>query len=152
MRRIPVSSDKVTISGKVKTEMTYTIQDLNKLPKTNVGDVEFTGGKEKKYTCHAIQGISLKQLFEKISFDNETHKALNKFYLVFEAPDGYKVVLSYNEIFSALSCKNYYLVTDYEGKNITVMDDRILMISCNNLKQGHKFAKGLNKIVVREAD
>ncbi len=62
-QEIPVSSDKVTISGKVKTEVAYTTQDLNNFTKTNVGDVEFTDGKEKKYTGHAIQGISLEQLF-----------------------------------------------------------------------------------------
>ena len=146
------TSDQVTISGKVKTEMTFTISELDKLTKTNVGDVTFMEGKEVKYTGHDIKGISLKQLFEKISFDNETHKALNKFYFVLEAPDGYKVVFSYNEIFSPITCNNFFLVTDYDGKNITVMGDRILVISCNDAKQGHKSVKGLNKIIVKEAD
>lgn len=32
------------------------------------------------------------------------------------------------------------------------MDERILIISGNDKKTGHKFIKGLSKIIVKEAD
>ena len=105
-----------------------------------------------KYKARDVKGILLKDLHGKIDFLPENHKAINKFYLVFEASDGFKVVFSYNEIFHPQGSANLYLVTDYDGKGIKNMDERILIISCNDLKTGHKFIKGLDKIIVKETE
>ncbi len=147
-----VTSESLTISGKIKTEMTYTLSALDTFKKVTLGDMKFSDAKEVKYDARNVKGIMLKDLLIKIEFLPETHKAINKFYLVFEAPDGFKVVFSYNEIFHPQGSANLYLVTDYDGKDIRDMDERILIISCNDLKTGHKFIKGLDKIIVKEAD
>jgi hypothetical protein len=148
----PVTSDTLKVSGKIKKEMTYTLSDLDTFKKTNLGDMKFLDSKEMKYDAGNVKGILLKDLFSKIEFQPENHKAINKFYLVFEAPDGFKVVFSYNEIFHPQGSANLYLVTDYDGKNLENMDERILIISCNDLKTGHKFIKGVDKIIVKEAE
>jgi hypothetical protein len=148
----PVTSESLTISGKIKKEMTHLLSNLDTFKKADIGNMDFLDAKEMKYKAMDIKGILLKDLLGKIEFQPETHKAINKFYLVFEAPDGFKVVFSYNEIFHPQGSANLYLVTDYDGKDIKNMDERILIISCNDLKTGHKFIKGLDKIIVKEAE
>ena len=147
-----VTSQSFTVSGKIKNEITYTLQDLNNFKRSSIGDMEFLDGKEMKYVAKNVKGILLKDLLNKVEFQPENHKAINKFYFVFEAPDSFKVVFSYNEIFHPQGSANFYLVTSYDGKSIREMDDGILIISANDLKTGHKFIKGLSTIVVKEAE
>lgn len=146
-----VNSDQVTITGDVTVSVTFTATQINDLTKADIGNVEFTDSKEMKYTGKNMRGIPLKDLFHNTGFKAANHKALNGFYLVCKAPDGYKVVFSYNEIFSPMSSTNFYIVTDDDGKNITEMPDRILLISCDAAHKGHKFIKGLTTIEVHEA-
>ena len=147
-----ITSDTFQISGKVKKQVTYTLAALDTFKKTSIGDMEFLNRKEMKYAAKNVKGIPLKNLFTNIEFDAENHKALNRFYFVFSAADGFKVVFSYNEIVSAQSAGNFYLVTDYNGKSMKDTDERILIISANNVRTGHKYIKALNEIVVKEAE
>lgn len=147
-----ITSDTFQISGKVKKQATYTLAALDTFKKTSVGDVEFIDRKETKYRAKNVKGIPLKNLFTNIEFDAENHKALNRFYFVFSAADGFKVVFSYNEIFNPQGSNNFYLVTDYNGKSMKDTDERILIISATNKRPGHKYIKALNKITVEEAE
>jgi hypothetical protein len=146
-----VISDQVTISGDVTASVTYSAAQVNGFGKVNIGDVEFTDSKEMKYTGKNLIGIPLRNLFRNTSFKAENHKALNRFYLVCKAPDGYEVVFSYNEIFSPTSCTSYYVVTDDDSKTITEMPESISVISCDAAHKGHKYIKGLTTIMVHEA-
>jgi hypothetical protein len=118
-----VTSESLTISGKIKKEMTYTFSNLDTFTVTPIGNMQFLNGKEIKYKAENVKGILLKDLLGKVEFLPENHKAINKFYLVFEAPDGFKVVFSYNEIFHPQGSANLYLVTDYDGKDIKNIDE-----------------------------
>ena len=146
-----ITSDTFQISGKIKKQVTYKLAALDTFKKTTVGDLDFLDRRETKYTVKNVKGIPLKSLFTNIEFDAESHKALNRFYFVLSAADGFKVVFSYNEIFNPQGAGNFYLATDYNGKSMKNTDDRILIISATN-RSGHKYIKGLNKITVEEAE
>ena len=134
----------------MKTPLTFSLEDLKSFPTTDIGSADFMDSKETRYTVSHVKGILMKNLFDKVGFTAENRKALNRFYLVCEAPDAFKVVFSYNEIFSPMACTNYYLVTEYDGKSIAEMNDRILIVSCDGSHKAHKFIKGLSAIVVNE--
>lgn len=70
-----VTSDRLTISGKIKTEIVYTPADLDTFKNVTIGDVAFSDANESKYKVHNIKGILLKDLLSRTEFLPENHKA-----------------------------------------------------------------------------
>jgi len=148
-----IPTDHLKVEGKVKNEMLFSLSDLDTFKKTTLGDVAIISGTgQVEQNSKEVKGILLKDLFQKIEFQAENHKALNKFYVVFSASDGFKLVLSRNEIFHTNACNNFYLITDMDGKKINELDQRILIMEIADSKTGHKRIEGLEKIVIKEAE
>jgi hypothetical protein len=120
--------------------------------KVSIGDVEFLDKKETSYQAKDIKGIPLKSLFAGIDFAAKNHKELNSFFFVFSVTDGFKVVFSHNEILNQQGPGGFYFVTDYNDKSMRDSDERLLIISANTNRPGHKVIKGLNRIRVAEAE
>lgn len=94
----------------------------------------------------------MKDLVEKIGFDAESKKALNAFYLVFSATDGFRLVLSWNELFHTRSCTEYYLITEKNGKKVSELDDRLMIMEVTEGKTGHNCIEGLGEISVEQVN
>ena len=76
----------------------------------------------------------------------------DRFYFVFIASDGYRVVFSWNEIYNTETGNNFFIVTEMEGKKLYDVDQRIIFISTADLKTGRRYIKGLEKIEVRQLE
>jgi len=145
-------SDEFVISGQIGHELKFTIADLEKMPSKKIDDIVITNHLgEAKGTAKNLKAITLKNLLEKIEFKSESPKVLSEFFLTFIATDNYKVVYSWNEIFNTSTGDNIYLITEKDGKKLSEMTDRILVITSSDQKTGRRNIKGLAKIVVSRA-
>lgn len=142
-------SDEFVISGQVVHQLKFTMTDLEKIPAKKIDDIVITNHQgEPRGTAKNLKGFPLKTLLDKIEFKTESPKVLSEFYLTFTATDNYKVVYSWNEIFNSATGDNIFLITEKEGKKLTEMTERILVITPSDQKTGRRHVKGLSKIVV----
>jgi hypothetical protein len=142
-------SDEFVISGLVVQELKFNLVDLEKIPAKKIDDIVITNHLgESRGTAKNLKGFPLKTLLDKIEFKAESPKVLSEFYLTFTATDNYKVVYSWNEIFNSATGDNIYLITEKDGKKLTEMADRILVITPSDQKTGRRNIKGLIKILV----
>lgn len=142
-------TEDFVITGQVKQEQRFTLVDLEKMPTKNIDDVVITNHLgEKKGTAKNMKAFLLKDILSKIEFKTENPKTLSEFYFTFIASDNYKVVYSWNEIFNTATGDNIYLITEKEGKKLSEMSERILVITTTDFKTGRRNIKGLNKIVI----
>ena len=151
-RTIP-PTDSLSVTGKIKNPITYTVDDLDTFPKTAIKDqVIYNHNGEVKDTLTGMSGIPLKNLLASIIYVYDKPKFLNEFYFVFIASDGYRVVFSWNEIYNTETGNNFFIVTEMEGKQLKDLGQRILFISTADLKTGRRYIKGLEKIEVKQLE
>src|SRR5688572_23784191 len=78
-----------TISGDVKEAVTFSLDDLKKIPSVALGTVIITNHLgEKKSEARDIKGILLRDLFKKVEINTESPKVLSEYYVVCKATDG----------------------------------------------------------------
>ncbi|MEO8148919.1 MAG: molybdopterin-binding protein [Bacteroidia bacterium] len=152
-QRIVTPSNEFKIEGKIKTELVYTLNDLDTFTTQNIRDLEINNQKgELKETIKGLKGIPLKKILEQAVFTIDKPKELNEFYFTFIATDGYKAVFSWNEIFNTETGNNIFIVTEKDRKKLRDMEERILIISSSDFKIGRRYIKGLSKIVINRAE
>ncbi|HTA62494.1 MAG TPA: molybdopterin-binding protein [Bacteroidia bacterium] len=142
-------TEQFIITGKVKTELKFTLADISSYPVVPIKNVTLTNHLgEVKGDIQSIKGVALKPLLEKIEFLTEKPKELSQFYLTFVASDGYKVVYSWNEIFNSETGNNLFIIIEKDGKKLKDLEDRILTITTTDFKTGRRYVKALDKIIV----
>lgn len=152
-QRTVTPSEVLKIEGKIKTEKTFSITELDTFPKVAIANQTlYNHNGEVKSTIKKMKGVLLKTVLASIQFDYDKPRELNEFYFVFVATDGYKVVFSWNEIYNTEAGNNFYIVTEMEGKKLKDMEQRILFISTGDLKSGRRYIKALEKIQVKRVD
>lgn len=146
-------TDAFTISGKVAQPKTVSLADLQTYPAVKIKNVVVTNHLgEKKGKARAMKGVLLKTILEGVEFQSESPKVLSEFYLTFVASDGYKVVFSWNEIFNTETGNHLYVVVEKEGKGLSEMDGRMLLLCSTDFKTGRRYLKGLSNIIVNRVD
>lgn len=143
------TTNTVTVTGAIKQEKVLAISDLIRLPAHTIGSVMITNhaGVEKGI-AKDMKGVLLKDVLKDIAFAEETPRKLSEFYLTCLASDGYKVVLSWNELFNNESGNHLFIVTEKGGRPLQEMDESILLVSPKDFTTGRRYIKGLQKIVV----
>ncbi len=143
------STDQITIEGKVKNPYVFNFRSADNFKINDLGDVSTVNHMGQVLSVKRnVKGILLKDVIGKIKFMSEKPKDLFSYYFILSASDGYKVVLSWNEVFNG---NNVYLVTDSDGKHLGQMDEHINILVLNAPGKGHIYIKGLNKLVVDAA-
>jgi hypothetical protein len=96
------STDKFSIEEKGKTISAFSIAQLDSFTIKSIGDVIITSSKGKEKPVRKnVKAILLKDVLSKITLNANRTKDLNQYFFLLEATDGYKVVLSRNEVFNA---------------------------------------------------
>ena len=148
-KEITSTTEKFSIEGKVKKEMTVSLADLSVYKTYVIDSVIITNHlKGKKNTLKKVKGVRLKDVLAKIEIDAENLKVLNEYYFVFIAADNYKVIFSWNEIFNNNSGKSFYIITGVGGKPASALDSHIALICPGDENTGRRYIKGLQKITV----
>lgn len=151
-RKIP-STDSLRIYGQIKNPKLFTLADLDTFRKSIIKDqIIYNHNGEIKDTLRSLTGIPFKTLLESVQYIYNKPKELNEFYFVLIASDGYKVVLSWNEIYNTETGNNFYIITEMGGKNLKDLEQRIMFISAADLKAGRRYIKGLETIEVKRIE
>jgi hypothetical protein len=147
-----VPTDQFSIEGKVKRPLTITLDDLGTFPVKSLPDLPITNHLgEKMHTLTQLKGVLLKDILSKVELDAENPKVLSAYYFVLAAPDNYKIVFSWNEIFNSETGNNIYIITEEEGKNIKDTNNRIAIVTLTDLKTGRRHMSNIEKIIVARA-
>ena len=147
------STDSFKIQGKIKSEQIFTLTQLDSFPKQVIKDqILYNHKGEIKDTVKNCKGILLKTILDKVEFIYEKPKELNEFYFVFVASDDYKVVFSWNEIYNTEIGNNLFIITELNGKKLKDIEQRIVLTSTSDLKNGRRYIKGLEKIEVKKVE
>ena len=146
-------TDTLFIAGNIRKPLRFGLADLDTFPTLQIKDqVIYNHRGEVKDTITGMRGIALKTLLAPVEYVYEKPKELNGLYVVFRASDGYKVVLSWNEIYNTAAGDGFFIVTEMQGKKLKSMEQRIVFISAADLKAGRRYIKGLRSIEVKQAE
>lgn len=146
------ATDVIVVSGLVEKEITLGVAELSAMTSQPVADVVITNHLgEPRGTAKGLRGILVKNLLGGVGIKSENPRVLSEFYFTFIASDGYTVVYSWNELFNSPNGENCYLIVEKDGKKLSEMPERMLVISPTDFRTGRRHIKGLNKIVVSRA-
>lgn len=142
-------TDAFIVTGEVKKELKFTLDDIEKYPAKLLGDIVITSHSgEVRGIAKQAEGILLKDLLKELVLNETSPKKFSEFYFVFVASDNYRVVYSWNEIFNSPTGDNVFVITAKEGKKLKEMDERILTITTTDFRTGRRHIRWLNKIRV----
>lgn len=145
----PATTEVIIIKGRVKAEQRITLADLQAMPARDIGDVMITNHLgEPKGTAKAMKGVPLKEVLAKTVLETDNPKLNSTYYFVFVASDGYKVVYSWNELLNNQIGSKSFVVVEKEGKKLSEMEERILVVTPGDEKTGRRYIKGLSAIQV----
>ena len=145
-------TDTLFVTGKVKSEWSFPISAIKEYKSDLLGDVNTSCSAKQREDSKGVKGVLVKTLLDTVEFDYENRKMLNEFYFKFEAVDGYTVVYSFNEIYNTETGNHLYIVTEMNGKEMGEIENRILLLTMNDIKTGNRNIKGLKRIVVCRAE
>ena len=146
-------TENIVIDGKVKIKTTFSLASIDTFQTVTIDFLFINNHRgEIKDTLKNVKGVPLKSILNSTVFDYNKPKELNGFYFVLTASDGYKAVLSWNEVYHSESGSNLFIVTEINGDKNNNLSDRILLIATNDLKSGRKYIRGLNRIEVKQIE
>ena len=146
-------TDSLFVTGKIKNPLIFTLADLDTFPKTVIKTpITSSQNREAKDTLTGMSGIPIKTLLKSIQYIYDESKQLNEFYFVFVASDGYRVVFSWNELYTSNTGNNFFIVTEIDGKKLQDLEQRIFFIPNTDLQRGNRKIKGLKTIEVRQIE
>ncbi len=145
-------STSILVTGKVKKEKTFSLADIRALKIRELGNLNTSCSPRRKEESKNVKAVLLKELLDSVQFDAQSSRLLNQFYFKFVATDGYTLVYSFNEIYNTETGNHLFIVVDKDGKPIEEIENRILILTTSDLKQGARNMKHLEKIVVCQVE
>jgi hypothetical protein len=140
------------ITGKVKVEKTFSLEQLLRWPMLELGEVNTSCSSKSKEMTPGVKGILLKSVLDSVAFQYPKAKELGSYYFKFVSADGYTLVFSFGEIYNTETGNHLYLITQMNGKQMQDMENGILLLSPTDLRTGSRNMKWLKEIVVCKAD
>ena len=142
-------STSFSIEGKVKQQMIIDFALLQTYTSVSVDSIViYNHLMARKSSIKNIKGVPLKEVLAKIEIIAERPTELSEYYLVCTANDGYKVVLSWNEVFNSKTANNFLVLTSFESNPAKTEKGYIALIAPNDIASGRRFVKGLSKISI----
>lgn len=146
-------TDAFVVTGAVEKELTFRLADLAQLPSSPLADVVITNHLgEPRGTAKGLKGVKIKDVLSAMVIKAESPKVLSEYFLTFVASDGYTVVFSWNELFNSPTGDNCFLITEKDGKKLSDMPDRLLVLTPTDFKTGRRHIKGLKQVIVSRAE
>ena len=145
-------TDKFSIEGMVKKPVEITINELSAYKTHDIDSIGITNHLGvKRGSLKKVKAVLLKEVLNKAEISEENPKMLSEYYLVCMASDNYKVVFSWNEIFNNVTGNFVFLITEIDGKPASLSENRIALVSANDVMTGRRYIKGLQKIIIERA-
>lgn len=145
-------SSSILVTGKVKSDRKFSLADIRAMPIQELGNLNTSCSPRRKEESKNVKAVLLKTLLDSVRFDAESPRMLNQYYFKFVANDGYTLVYSFNEIYNTETGNHLFVVVEKDGKPLEEIENRILILTTSDLKQGARNMKHLEKIVVCQAE
>jgi hypothetical protein len=144
-------TDSLFIKGNIERTVVYSLADLDTFPQVHIDDqIVYNHNGIAKDTLTGLHGISVKALLSSVQYLDDSPKQLNESYFVFTASDGYRIVFSWNEIYSTDVGNHLFILTEMEGHSLKEIAQRIYLISAADIRTGRRFVKSLQYIEIRK--
>ncbi|MCT7611059.1 molybdopterin-dependent oxidoreductase [Aliarcobacter butzleri] len=142
-------STQVEVSGLVKNTLNLDVEELEKLSyfKSNSTPLVCMSG-ETKDNVESYEGVLLKDIIDKAVVDIKSKKDFNKIYIQAISKDGYETIFSYNEVFNTKLGDNIIVFYKKNGKYLENYQGKIGLISIDDIRNGPRHIKWLEKIIV----
>lgn len=143
---------EVEIKGLVEKPMTLTVQDLKKRKGITGKDFVITShtGAVRR-TLDSYTGVLLKDVLDEAKIVMNSPKDRGKYYILITASDGYKVLFSYNELYSSNTGEQVFLLYEENGKPIEE-DGAFVVICASDEITGPRHVKWVESVTVNRLD
>lgn len=148
-----LSTDQISVTGQVQVSKIFTLKDILKFPAVPVKDVViYNHAGEIRDTLSGMKGVLLTTVLSSVKYQYNKPRELNEFYFVLKATDGYRIILSWNEMYNSALGSAFFLITEVKGQPITQLKQRIAFLSSADMKTGRRYVKNLQEIEVRKLE
>lgn len=139
----------VEVSGLVLKKLNLDVASLEKMSyiKSGATPVVCMSG-EVKDNVQSYEGVLLKDIINEANVDIQSKSDFNKIYIQVFAKDGYNAIFSYNEVFNTKNGDNIIVFYKKNGEYLEDYQGKIALISIDDIKNGPRQIKWLEKIVV----
>lgn len=142
-------SKNIEISGLILNKLKLDVKELEKMSYFKGGSVPIVCmSGETKDNVERYEGVLLKDILDKAEILIDSRKDLNKIYIQAISKDGYETIFSYNEIFNTKLGDNIIVFYKKDGKYLEDYHGKIALISIDDIKNGPRYIKWLEKIIV----
>ena len=143
-------SDQVIVSGAVKTPLVLKVADLKAFPAGQVVEVSLARRIDDKDTSSSVRGVSLTAVLQRAALlSTDERNDWKHTIVVATATDGYKVVLSWPELFNTDVGPGVLLLFERDGHPLEDREGRIALVSTRDLRSGPRSVKWLARLDVR---
>ncbi|GAB3008565.1 hypothetical protein GCM10027051_06170 [Niabella terrae] len=144
-----VSTEHFTVTGAVKKELRFTLEDLSRYPQYRLDSIRILNHHgEPRSVLHHPELVRLKDLLAPLELNSRGPKQYSEFFFTIIATDGYKVVFSWNELYNTAVGDSVFLIKGYDGRKGREMQHYISMISSSDRATGRRYVKGVQEIKV----
>ena len=142
-------STEIEVSGLVENNIKLDVKELEKMSyfKSGSTPVVCMSG-ETKDNVESYEGVLLRDIVEKAILKVNSRKEYNNIYFKVIATDGYEAIFSYNEVFNTKLGDNIIVFYKKNGNYLEDYQGKIALISIDDIKNGPRHIKWLEKIVV----
>lgn len=142
------STNVLLVTGKVRAEKKFLMSSIMQMPSVELRDVNVSCSPRKEDKVPLVKAVPIRQLLDSVQFDYERAHDLGRYYFIFEAADGYKIVFSFNELYNTDIGNAVYIVTELDGKKVIETGKQIMLLCTKDIKSGSRNLKWLTAIKI----
>lgn len=143
-------SKELTIEGAVQKSITFSVEDLQKLNRTEFEGVDvYCQSGELKDEAELLSGVPLKTLIQQAGLKVPSGKDLRKIAFVAKATDDYWVTFSYGEVFNQITTTPVLVYFAKNGELLDESEGAIALMPMSDERMGGRQVKWLKSIEVR---
>ena len=131
-------SERVTVSGEVRRDLSLGIDDLHALGRQR-GLIEKAG----------YAGVRLVDLLGEAEIRQDARNAVRRTYVVATSTDGYVAIFSWGELFNSAVGADVLIAFERDGKPLRDGEGAIALVSLADLRAGARHVKWLSRIEVK---
>ncbi|WP_026451621.1 hypothetical protein [Aequorivita capsosiphonis] len=144
-------TDSFTVNGALKKELKFSLTDIEKYQPKIIDEVSVTNYKNASgSTAKQMKGVLAKDILKGQQYNSQNPKVQSEYTIIFKNAAGSKLVYSWDELFNSSLGDSVYIITSNDGKMLSDMKDRILVISASDLKTEPSFIKNLSEITIQK--
>lgn len=141
----------VRITGQVRAPVVVSMKELCGMEEVEeVRDLMIICGTgTPKGRIENCKGVLLENVIRKADVIKDGHNDTKKMYIVASAPDGYKVVFSWQEIFNSPMGEGVMILIEKNGESLCDKNSGLELISAKDYFTGSRIVMGLDTIEVK---